>query len=130
MTDILENLTDNPLLNPLHNITLLSQQQILNLPHPVSCKMVPGTGVSVQHRRSFNVLLPIRFTPLALERIVRITPRITIILEQLSQIFRSKMSFHVLRFVNHARREGLFVGLTLEYFFFNSAGCDEAVHKT
>ena len=81
MANILKHRTNSPIRR------LLPEQQILNLPQrpffPIIHEMIPTTRIPIQHRRRLDILLPIRLTPLALERIVRIARRARFELEQL-----------------------------------------------
>lgn len=71
--------------------------------------MIPAARIPVQHRGRFDVLLPIRLAPLALERIMRIARRARFELEQLSQGIQREMPLDVFRGINDARGERLLV---------------------
>lgn len=82
MADVLEHSTNILLLS------LLPQKQILNLAHPTLIlalidEVVPGAGVSIQHRRRLDDLSPI-LTSLTLEGIVSVTCGARSVLEELS----------------------------------------------
>lgn len=107
MADILKHRTNNPIRR------LLPQQQILNLPQrarlPLIHKMIPTARIAIQHRRRLDVLFPIRFAPLALERVVRIARRAGLELEQLFQRIKREMALDVLCGVDDAGGERLLV---------------------
>jgi len=97
MRDILKHRTNFPL------TTLLPQQQILNRLQALIDEMVPSARIAIQHRRRLHKLLPIRLTPLTLERIVRIAGRLGMVLEQLSQTVERKVPLDVFCGVDDAR---------------------------
>ena len=59
-----------------------------------------------------------------------IAQRFLVKIEQLPQCIYGKMAFCVFLLVDDCRREGLFIGLSLEYFFFDRAGRNETIYKT
>jgi hypothetical protein len=59
-----------------------------------------------------------------------IAQRFLVKIEQLPECIYGKMALSVFLLVNDCRRESLFVGLSLEYFFFDRAGRNETVNKT
>jgi len=95
---------------------LLSQQQILNLTQRLILKMIPPSPphqqppqkqergnirarISIQKRRCFNELFPI-FTSFTFKRLMSLTRRVLVVVEQRPQITETEMSLHILRLQN------------------------------
>ena len=78
MRDILKARAD------LRLSTLLPKQQILNRLQARVDEVIPRARIAIQHRRRLDDLLPIRFTSLTLERVVRVGRCIGLELEQLT----------------------------------------------
>ena len=123
MRNILENSRN------LARTDLLPQQQILNRRHTLIHKMIPRARITVHHGGGLDILLPLGLATFAFKRIVRITRRVTMLLEQLPQTIESKMAFNVLSGIYDTGGERLLVRLPLEYLLFDGACGDEAVHE-
>ena len=65
--------------------------------------MIPSTRVTVHHGRSFEELLTVWLAALAFERVVRVTGRLSMVLEELAQTVESEMTFHILGRIDDAR---------------------------
>lgn len=69
---------------------LCSEQIVVHLPELRVGKVVPRTGIAIQHRGSLGKLLAVS-AALALVRVVRVAPRVRVKLEELSKIILGKV---------------------------------------
>lgn len=92
--------------------------------------MIPGARVTIEHRGRLDSLLAVRLATLAFEGIMCVRSSVWLELEELAEAVKREVSLNVFCRVDHARRQRLFMGLTLEYFLFNGARGDKAVYET
>ena len=83
--------------------TFLSQQQVLNRLQTLVDEMIPCTRVTVHHCWGFDVLLPVRLAPLALEGVVGVARRLTMVLEKFPETVKGKMTLDIFGGVHNAR---------------------------
>lgn len=128
MANILKNRTNSLISH------LLPKQQILNPSQrtlfPIVDEMVPAARVAIHHRRRLHPLFAVRPAPFTFERVVGVARRPRFELEQLPQRIEREMALHILRRVDHTRRQRLFMRLSLKDLLLDGARRDEAVHET
>jgi hypothetical protein len=79
-------------------------------------------------RRRFH--LNVVHTTFALETLVRVTFRVLVQREQITQFAYAKMSFHIFLVVDHTTAQRLLVRLALKYLLFQSARGKQTVNET